>query len=257
MVEIEGKGLDYERYALNRLFHRLVRNCSLQEVLEIPALGEKAMPSIYSIAFAEAGCDVTLINGVEKSRWAWDKLDLPVRFTHCPDITHTDLDDNSFDLAWNFMYLARIAEPDTLLAEMKRLSRRYLMFIGVNRYNPGFLSHRTVHKFFGVEWNHGDINFMSPFKVKRFFSKNGLRVLKTGLVDTPPYPDSLGFRDMKLHRMNRDLNGINWDSRTIHWMAQGEYPAKIKLLYLFERLPAPFFLKLFYAHLFYILAEKQ
>lgn len=255
MAELEGKGLDYERYALNRLFHRLVQRYSLKEILEIPALGEKAMPSIYSLAFAEAGCGVTLVNGVEKSKWAWNHLNLPAYFTRCPDLTATPFDDKSFDLVWNFMYLARIDDPGKLLREMKRLSRRYLLFIGVNRFNPGFLSHRTVHKFFKVDWNHGDTNFMSPFKTKRFFTENGLRVLKTGLVDTPPYPDSLGFRDMKLHRINRDLNSIDWDSRTVHWMKEGAYPTKIKLLYLCESMPVPFFLKIFYAHLFYILAE--
>ena len=47
------------------------------------------------------------------------------------------------------------------------------------------------------------------------------------MVDTPPYPDSLGIRDMKLHRKNVDLNKIDWDSR-----------------------------KLLYAHLFWVLAER-
>jgi hypothetical protein len=80
--------------------------------------------------------------------------------------------------------------------------------------------------------------------------------VRTGAVDTPPYPDSLGFRDMRLHRMNVDLNKIDWDSRTVHWMKAGRYPLKIRLLYLAERLPLPFPLKLLYAHLFYVVGAK-
>ncbi|MCF6290875.1 MAG: hypothetical protein L3J03_07760 [Desulfobacterales bacterium] len=257
MAEIEGKGVDYERYALRKLFHALVSSYSLRSVLEIPARGEKAMPSIYSLAFAEAGCRVFLINGEEKSRWAWEELELCAEFRNCPDLHHTGLQGAGHDLVWNFMHLAKDGDPGAMLAEMARLSRRYILFIGVNRFNPGFFSHRMAHRLFRVPWNHGNIHFMNPFFVREYFSKNGLAVLKTGVVDTPPYPDSLGIRDMRLHRMDVDLNTIDWDSRTVHWMKAGRYPHKIKLLYLFEQLPLPFLAKLLYAHLFYVLAEKQ
>ncbi len=257
MAEIEGKGVDYERYALRKLFHSLVSRYALRSVLEIPARGEKAMPSIYSLAFAEAGCRVFLINSEEKSRWAWDELELAAEFRSCPDLHHTGLEAAGHDLVWNFMHLAKDDAPDAMLAEMARLSRKYILFIGVNRFNPGFFSHRLVHRLFRVAWNHGNIHFMNPFFVRQYFKKNGLTVLRTGVVDTPPYPDSLGIRDMRLHRMDVDLNTIDWDSRTVHWMKAGNYPRKIKLLYLFEQLPLPFFAKLLYAHLFYVLAEKQ
>ena len=153
------------------------------------------------------------------------------------------------------MYLSQHDAKDSLIAEMKRLSRKYVMFIGVNRFNPGFFSHRTAHKVFDVPWNHGDVNFMSPFFVKRYFERHGLKVVRRGVVDTPPYPDSLGFRDMKLHRMNVDLNKIDWDSRTIGWMKSGDYPPKLKFFYFFEWLPLPFLIKLIYAHLFYVVAR--
>jgi hypothetical protein len=253
--EIEGKGLDYERYALNKLFHGLTRSRGLKTVLEVPAKGEKAMPSIYSVAFAEAGCAVTLVNAEPRSSWAWTELGFPVRHVECERPERTPLPPASHDLVWNFMTLAQHPEPGALLGEMMRLSARYVMFVGVNRFNPGFFSHRTVHRVFDVPWNHGDVRFMSPFHVRRFFRDRGLRVAGTGVVDTPPYPDSLGFRDMRLHRMNVDLNKIDWDSRTIHWMKSGRYPPKLKLLYLFERLPLPLPVKLLYAHLFWVLGE--
>jgi hypothetical protein len=98
---------------------------------------------------------------------------------------------------------------------------------------------------------------MSPFFVRRYFEEQGLEVVRSGVVDTPPYPDSLGFRDMRLHRMNVDLNKIDWDSNTIHWMKAGEYPTKIKLLYLAEALPLPWVIKLLYAHLYWVLARKS
>ncbi len=255
-VEVEGGGLDYERFALEKLFNPMVKDYRIGNVLEIPAKGEKAMPSIYSIALSKAGCDVTVVNGERKSDWAWQELGLPVSWVECDDITNTGFGANSYDLVWNFMALAQSGTKQALLQEMMRLSRRYVFYIGVNKFNPGFLSHRMVHRISKVPWNHGDVNFMNPFYVSRYMQDAGLKIIKKGLVDTPPFPDSMGIRDMKLHRKNVDLNKIDWDSRTIHWMKSGQYPLKIKFYYLFERLPLPFIIKMFYAHLFYVLAEK-
>ena len=255
-VEIEGGGLDYERFALEKLFKRMVKDHQISTVLEIPAKGEKAMPSIYSIALSKLGCNVTLVNGEIKSKWAWRELDLPVSWIDCDDINHSGFEGASYDLVWNFMALAQSKTKQALLQEMMRLSRRYVFYVGVNKFNPGFLSHRTVHRIAKVPWNHGDVDFMNPFYVTRYMRNAGLKIIKTGVVDTPPFPDSIGFRDMKLHRKNVDLNKIDWDSRTIHWMKSGRYPFKIKFYYLFELLPLPFLLKMFYAHLFFVLAEK-
>ncbi len=256
MAELEGKGLDFERYALNRLFRKLVRRHGISRVLELPAKGEKAMPSIYSFAFCEAGCEVSLVNPEPKSRWAWQELGYPVETLEHESLENTGLAAGSWDLVWNFMALSQHASRAALLGEMVRLSRGYVMYIGVNRFNPGFFSHRMCHRIFDVPWNHGDVRFMSPFFVRRFFAEQGLSIVRTGVVDCPPYPDSLGFRDMRLHRMNVDLNKIDWDSNTIHWMKAGSYPPKIRLLYLAEQLPLPWVVKLVYAHLFWVLAKK-
>ncbi len=256
MPEMEGKGLDYERYALNKLFKQLVRTHGIRSVLEIPAKGEKAMPSIYSIAFGEAGCDVTLVNAEEKSKYAWRELGYPVTYRQCDDLSSSGLEDEAYDLVWNFMTLPQLETREALLREMMRLSRSHLLFIAVNRFNPGFFSHRAAHRIFDVPWTHGDVRFMNPFYVRKFLEECGLQVVRVGAVDTPPYPDSLGFRDMRLHRMNVDLNKIEWESRTIGWMKAGEYPLKIRLFYLLEWLPMPLAIKLVYAHLYYILARK-
>jgi hypothetical protein len=113
-----------------------------------------------------------------------------------------------------------------------------------------------VHKYFKEPWTHGDVFFMNPFHVRRYFEDKGLKVVELGLVDTPPFPDSMGIRDMKLHRKKVDLNTIDWHSRTVDWMLSGKYPFKLKFFYFFEWLPLPFLIKMFYAHLFFVLAEK-
>lgn len=256
MAEVEGKGVDYERYALGKLFARLARDYAIDTVLELPAGGEKAMPALYSLGFAAAGCRVTLVNAEEKSRPAWLELGLNLAYWDCAELTDTGLDGDGYDLVWNFMCFAQCDKREALLKEMLRLSRRFVLFVAVNKYNPGFYCHRLAHKLFGAPWTHGNVDFMSPFFASRYLSERGIKVLKTGAVDCPPYPDSVGFRDMRLHRRNVNLNKIDWESRTIRWMKTGRYPLKIRLMYLFEMLPLPFIVKLAYAHLFYVLAEK-
>lgn len=255
-IETEGRGLDYERYSLGRLFTGLARRLGLHSVLEIPAGGEKAMPSIYSLAFATAGCRVGLVNPEERSLPAWRALGLDAEVIRCADPASTGLTAGTFDLVWNFVSLSQQPAPGDLLAEMGRLSRRYVMFVGVNRYNPGFLSHRIVHRAFKVPWTHGRLEYMDVFAVRRIFAQAGLEVVRAGIVDAPPYPDALGFRDMRLHRKGGDLSQLAWRSRTVEWMRQGRVPAKLKLLSVCERLPLPWQLKLAYAHLFYVLAAR-
>ncbi|MEM7396643.1 MAG: methyltransferase domain-containing protein, partial [Verrucomicrobiota bacterium] len=134
-VEWEGKGLDYERYAMNILFRRMVERHGIKSVLEIPAKGEKAMPSLYSIPFGQHGCEVSLVNPEEKSKWAWEKLGYPVTYHEFDPVEKTDFDDGSFDLVWNFMSLSQYDRKDALVEEMKRVSRKYILFIAVNRFN--------------------------------------------------------------------------------------------------------------------------
>jgi Methyltransferase domain len=258
MAEVEGFGVDYERFALGRLLARLAKRYRIREVLEMPALGAKAMPSIYSLGWAMAGCRVTLLNGQESALPAWKKLGLADRvcFFSCENLTHTPFGDDAFDLVWNFAFFPTCDAPDKVLHEMRRVSRRYVAAISVNRYNPGFLIHRLVHRYTHIPWTHGDTAFNVPGRVKRFFASNGVRPIRVGVVDCPPWPDSLGFRDVRLHRMPMDLNAVAWHSNLVDYTAQNRYPAWIRAVYAFERMLAPFPIKYLYAHLFYVIGEK-
>ena len=187
---------------------------------------------------------------------AWRSLGLEADVRHCDDLTRTGLPEGEDDLVWNFVSLSQQDHPPDMLREMTRLSRRYVMFIGVNRFNPGFVSHRFVHRVFSVPWTHGRVEYMSLFKVRQIFEDAGLRVAEAGVVVAPPYPDSLGIRDMRLHRKGVDLSEIAWRSRTVEWMQAGRVPTRLWLMYLVERMPLPLPVKLAYSHLFYVLAVR-
>ena len=69
-------------------------------------------------------------------------------------------------------------------------------------------------------------------------------------------PSSLGFRDIRLHRMNVDIDKIDWHPTIVDYIKQRNYPIWIKAIWAFEKLPVPMIVKLPYSHLFYVLGNK-
>jgi hypothetical protein len=86
--------------------------------------------------------------------------------------------------------------------------------------------------------------------------RHGLKVTKKGYVDCPPWPDSLGFRDMRLHRENITFESADWESPYINALTSHKFPLWIKLVYMWEKAPNFSFLKTLYAHINYIVGEN-
>ncbi len=256
MIEKESFGLDYERYALGKLLKKFVKWYNINTVLEIPAAGVKAMPSIYSLAFGEAGCDVTLVNADKKSKEIWHDFKSKINFVEAKDIIKTNFKDNQFDFVWNFAIFPALKNKILLLKEMKRVSKRYVCIFAVNGYNPGSQVHQLLHEIKNISWTHGDKTLLYYQNLRRLFLENNLNIKKIGVVDSPPWPDSIGFRDLRLHRMKIDFKDVDWKSNIISYMKANKYPLWIKTIYTLEKIPMFFFVKLLYSHLYFMLGEK-
>lgn len=259
--EVEAWGLTYERYAIANRLKWLSNKYAIKTVAEIPAHGEKAMPSLYSLGFGLNGCEVTLINGNEEYATEWERLSLrdKVTFIYVDDIHNTRLPSDSFDLVWNFAYMPYSKDPDAMISEMKRISRKYIAIFSVNDGNIGFPIHRIVHKFAKIPWTHGDISYNNRRKVARVLETNGLTVKRLGWVNCPFWPDSLGFRDVRLHRMVQEYGkqDIQWISPHVEHMKTGRIPWWIRLVHIMDVFPMPPFIKTLYAHVFYVFGEKK
>ncbi|XBX04033.1 hypothetical protein QMP26_26385 [Enterocloster clostridioformis] len=81
--------------------------------------------------------------------------------------------------------------------------------------------------------------------------------METGFVDCPVWPDSLGFRDVRLHRMNVDFNTMDWETPYTQMLAQNRFPLWIKLVYLVEKLPMPKKIKSIHSHINYTIAKVE
>jgi hypothetical protein len=258
-TEVEVFGVNYERFALSQLIKKLCRTLDIGSVAELPAHGAKAAPSLYSLGFGLAGRDVTLVNGVAEYKKEWDRLGIgdSVRFVEQQDILHTDFEENSFDFVWNFAFIPTARDPDALIEEMKRVSRRYVAIFSVNAGNVGYPIHSALHKINGIPWTHGDKRYNRRAFVAARLREHGLSIAEKGFVDCPLWPDSLGFRDMRLHKNNITFENVEWSVPYLEMLKEGKIPAWMKLMHVWERVPMPSLLKTLYAHIFYVVAEKK
>lgn len=252
--EVEVFGVTYERYALGKLFHRLVRRFQIKTALEYPASGAKAMPSLYSLGLALSGCEVTLVDPDPDGLQIWRRLRLSdyLSTLSSEEVEARIESGERWDLCWNFMVLPTQEHPEEYARRMMRAAR-WLMLVHVNRFNVGFGMHRTVHRLWKIPWTHGDLRFFSPFRTAEFLRGLETRSLTWDVVDCPPWPDSPGFRDLRLHRWGSRPH--RWLSPYADYLSENRFPSWMKWVYIGERLPLPRWLKLPYAHLFYIIAE--
>lgn len=257
MPEKEPFQLDYERYAINQTLQKIAKKYAVRKVLEVPAMGLKALPSLYSLGFAEAGCDVTLVNPEPKGLAAWKELNLNVESVKTKDLKKLPVENNSYDFVWNFASLPMFPDYKEILQEMVRVSSKYVMLLCVDGYNVGSPIHRSLHRINNVPWTHGDKLFLYPKNVRKLLKSYNLKIVKSDVMNCPVWPDTVGFRDMKFHKMGEKVQNMDWESNTISFMKNKNYPSWIKAMYTFESLPVPLFLKHVYSHLFYVIAEKQ
>ena len=79
--EVEVFGVTYDRYVMLQLHRILTQQLDLKTVVEMPSHGAKAAGSLYSIGFARAGCDVTLVNPELDMMYKWEEIGLQDKAT--------------------------------------------------------------------------------------------------------------------------------------------------------------------------------
>lgn len=260
-TQTEPGGITYDRYRLDQIFARVVPRYRIRTALEMDAGGEKAMPSIYSIGLARAGCRVVLVNPAVQARTAWKRLGLD----HAVCCVRTDphqagIAGGSVDLAWNFVSLSKARDFAGVLGEMARVSRRLVVTVHTNGYNLGYPWHRMIHWVFGFPWTHGDTRFSFPRVVAGAYRSAGLRVTRILPFDSPPWPDPPGFRDVRLHRQGIERTedpSIAWKAPIIDYCAEERFPAWMRALSRLERLPVPRVVRYPVSHLFMVMAEVR
>jgi hypothetical protein len=271
----EGLGLVYERFVLNDFLLGLRQDHDIESVLEAPLFGMAGVSGINSVVLAQAGAEVTLVDdhaerlaGVER---IWGELDLPARFIHHADWGQLPFPDDSFDLAWNWAalwYLSdgspkEVKRPATLLRELVRTSRRVVFVAMPNRVQVGYLLRKYALERDFVD--QVDEQWADVGRVRRVLEESGLRIVRQGVLDVPPWPDTvmpasevlrrLGIKSKKLEGQ---FSGDSWQWSTMAYYL-GQQPDlydRVKRYAWLDRAPIPWRIKSVWAHHRYVVGVK-
>jgi len=264
----EGLGLVYERLVLNRYLERLAERFGLRSVLEAPLYGMAGVSGINSVQLARCQCAVTLVDweaerlrGIQR---IWQQLNLPVHLVLHRDFTRLPFADASFDLAWQWAGLWYLPDPAGLLRELVRVSRRLVFVAMPNPLQPGYILRKYLleRNFFHTvaeEWT-------SIGRIKRVLRDAGLRLIEEGVMDIPPWPDTvmpaaevlrrLGLGSARLHARFTGERW-NWSTMAYYLGQQPDLRARVMRYAWLEDLPVPWQIKLGWAHHRYVLGTVE
>lgn len=264
----EGLGLVYERLVLNDFLKALKKEYRIDSVLEAPLFGMAGVSGINSVALAQAGAAVTLVDDHEERLEAiariWDELELPARFVHHTDWGHLPFVDRSFDLVWNWAALWYLDDPEALLRDLVRTARKVVFVAMPNRAQVGYLLRKVLLERDFVQYV--DEQWADIGRVRRLLTGLGVRIVRQGVLDVPPWPDTvmpaaevlkrLGIRSKKLQGQ---FSGDSWQWSTMaYYLGQQPdlYDRVMRYAWL-DRAPIPWRLKAIWAHHRYLIGVRE
>jgi len=230
-------------------------------VLEAPIYGMAGVTGINSVMLARSGAAVSLVDDIPERAQAvqriWGELGLtPDMRVIAPDSWgELPFADNSFDMTWNWAALWYLPNAEALLKELVRTSRKLIFVAMPNTIQLGYWvrKHLIDKDFFDtVDERWADIN-----RVRWVLRNAGVRIIASGVLDVPPWPDTvmpanevlkrLGIRSKKLETQ---FTGDSWEWNTMAYYL-GQQPdlrdRVIKYAWL-DHAPLPWRIKAVWAH---------
>jgi hypothetical protein len=271
----EGLGLVYERFVLNDFLQTLKAQYGIESVLEAPLFGMAGVSGINSVALAQSGVAVTLVDEhaerLASVKRIWGELSLSADFVHHTGWRELPFADDSFDLVWNWAALWHLPDgssedadrPEALLRELVRVSRRVVFVAMPNRAQVGYLLRKYVLERDFV--HHVDERWADIGRVRRVLEEADVRIIQQGVLDVPPWPDTvmpasevltrLGIRSKKLEDQ---FSGDAWQWSTMaYYLGQQPdlYDRVMRYAWL-DRAPIPWRIKAVWAHHRYVVGLK-
>lgn len=267
----EGLGLVYERFVLNDFLQDLQARFDIQSVLEAPLYGMAGVSGINSYILAQAGCDVTLVDdtperlrGVQRI-WQED-LHTPAQFIHIDPAKWQRLPfaDGTFDMTWQWAGLWYLQDPAGLVQELARTSRRVVFVAMPNRLQVGYWLRKFVidRDFF----RHHDERWTEMARIRALLEDAGVRIIEEGVLDTPPWPDTVMPANEVLQRLGirsaaleAQFSGDNWEWNTMNYYTGQEPDLRDRVMpYAFlDHATLPWQAKAIWAHHRYLVGLKE
>lgn len=263
----EGLGLVYERFVLNDFLDDLRVRHNLRSVLEAPLYGMAGVSGINDVILAQNGVAVAMVDdnqerleGVRRI-WAQD-LRLPVELIHVPKTSWGNLPfaDRSFDLTWQWAGLWYIVNPEGLLRELARTSRNLVFVAMPNNIQVGYWMRKLVidREFFATH----DESWTNIGRIRRTLESAGVEIIEQGVLDTPPWPDTvmpanevlkrLGIRSKQLEDKFTG-EGWRWSTMAYYMGQEPELRQRVMKYAWLDHAALPWQVKSIWAHHRYLL----
>jgi hypothetical protein len=271
-----GLGTTYERFTIYKWLASVGDGYPIRTVLEGPGDGVAGIPGVHSIPLAQKGCEVTVVLedpaevALAQQTWTAQSCLAQGEFV-CLEGLSLPFPSRHFDLVWNFNRLPFL-DPTALVAEMVRLSRRYVALMVPNRRNYGFPARRLYHFRTKNPWTYGDMAVMTPGAVQKLLQQAGLRVLDTRWLDVPWWPDIIDPVEWLVtmvpgagrllagkQRDGERRDGYRWEPDALPYFDADTYAdvhQRMHRLGWMER-AWPSLLQMPFAHHFVVLAERE
>lgn len=267
----EGLGLVYERFVLNDFLDQLRVRYGIRSVLEAPLYGMAGVSGINDVIFAQNNVDVTLVDdnaerlaGVERI-WR-DDLQLPVNLVQIrPDQWGgLPFEDAAFDLTWQWAGLWYIGDPAALLSELARTSRDLVFVAMPNNIQVGYWMRKLIidRPFFATH----DESWTDIGRIRRILEAAGVKIIDQGVLDTPPWPDTvmpanevlkrLGIRSKQLEAQFTG-DGWRWSTMAYYMGQEPDLRERVMKYAWLDHAPLPWQVKAIWAHHRYLLGRKM
>ncbi|MBI4774829.1 MAG: class I SAM-dependent methyltransferase [Deltaproteobacteria bacterium] len=254
----EGLGTVYERHRLWDLLDSIHASYGLSRVLEAPVRGMSGIAGINTVPLAQKDVAVVLADmewGVlDAARRSWIALGRrPVLVRTGESLPFRS---KSFDLAFNFNGLWHWPDPGRLLKELVRVSRKVVLLVLPNLTQAGYLWarfgwNRSFFKRHQALWGSADL-------VRKNLYRSGVRLVREGVMDCPPWPDT-GLAVSRLFPRS-DANAMRrWRWSSLDYLL-GKDPAQkkwVERLGFVENSNLPLRLKSLWAHHRYLMYETK
>ncbi|MCU0510577.1 MAG: class I SAM-dependent methyltransferase [Anaerolineae bacterium] len=263
----EGLGLVYERFVLNDFLLELKGRYGFANALEAPLYGMAGVSGINSVALARVKTPVTLLDDnaerLEGVKRIWAKLALPAEFGLISDWSRLPFPDNTFEFAWNWAAIWHLPDPAALLSELVRVSNKLVFVATPNPVQVGYqMRKHIVEPEFVKEI---DERWTNIGLIRETLERQGVRILEQGVLDTPPWPDTvmpasellkkLGVRSKKL---DSKFTGEGWRWSTMDYYLGNDYGLYDRVMKYarLERWRLPWQIKQVWSHHRWVLGKK-
>lgn len=262
----EGLGLVYERLMLNDFLEHLQAKYAIRTVLEAPLFGMAGVSGINSVVLAQRGVAITLVDDnaerLEGVARIWGELDLQATLIHLAPLVELPFPARAFDLAWNWAALWYLPDPERLLGELVRVSRNLIFVALPNRAQIGYLMRKHVLEKDFVRYV--DESWADTGRVRRILEDWDCRIVEEGVLDVPPWPDTVMPAAQVLQRLgirSREMQarfegeGWHWSSMEYYAGRRPGLKAQMERYAFLERARLPWRLKSIWAHHRYLVAR--